>query len=118
VNISLFERVPEFGTMRALGDRGSYVVRLVLVECLLLGIIGAAIGVGVGAALASLVSYVGIPMPPPPNADVGYTAQIQLAPQLAIGAFAIGVVAAALAGVPSALRAVRIPVADALRQAI
>lgn len=118
VNMSLFERVPEFGTMRALGDRGSYVVRLVLVECLLLGIIGAAIGVGVGAALASLVSYVGIPMPPPPNADVGYTAQIQLAPQLAIGAFAIGVVAAALAGVPSALRAVRIPVADALRQAI
>lgn len=118
VNMSLFERVPEFGTMRALGDRQGYIVRLVLVECLLLGVIGAAIGVALGALLSALISYVGIPMPPPPNSDVGYTAQIALAPALAAGAFAIGVVAAALAGIPSALRAVRIPVVDALRQAI
>jgi len=118
VNMSLFERVPEFGTMRALGDRSAYIIRLVLVECLLLGIIGAAIGVALGAVLATAISLVGIPMPPPPNSDVGYIAQIALVPQLVAGAFAVGVVATALAGIPSALRAVKVPVADALRQAI
>lgn len=118
VNMSLFERVPEFGTMRALGDPSGRIVRLVLVECLLLGIIGAAVGVAVGSLLSMAISYFGIPMPPPPNSDVGYTAQIQLVPGIVAGAFAVGVVATALAGIPPALRAVRISVVDALRQAI
>jgi ABC-type lipoprotein release transport system permease subunit len=39
-------------------------------------------------------------------------------PVLVLAAFAIGVVATALAGIPAARRAVRIPVVDALRQAI
>ena len=118
VNMSLFERVPEFGTMRALGDRSGVVVRLVLAETFLLGLIGSAIAVVVGIAAATAISAIGIPMPPPPNADLGYTARIQVAPGLVAGAFIIGVVATTLAGIPAALRAVRIPVVDALRQAI
>jgi len=118
VNMSLFERVPEFGTMRALGDPASYIVRLVLVECVLLGVIGATVGVGIGSLLSAIISYFGIAMPPPPNSDVGYTAQIALVPGIVAGAFAVGVVATGLAGIPSALRAVRMPVVDALRQAI
>jgi putative ABC transport system permease protein len=118
VNMSLFERVAEFGTMRALGDRRALVVRLVLTETFVLGLIGSAIAVVIGAALATGVSAVGIPMPPPPNADLGYTARIELVPGIVLGAFVIGVVATTLAGIPAALRVVRIPVVDALRQAI
>ena len=118
VNMSLFERVAEFGTMRALGDRRALVVRLVLTETFVLGLIGSGIAVVIGAALATGVSAVGIPMPPPPNADLGYTARIELVPGIVLGAFVIGVVATTLAGIPAALRVVRIPVVDALRQAI
>ena len=118
VNMSLFERVAEFGTMRALGDSRGVIVRLVLTETLLLGLLGSALATLIGVALSAAISAVGIPMPPPPNADLGYTARIQLVPDIVLGAFMIGVIATTIAGIPAAIRAVRIPVVDALRQAI
>jgi putative ABC transport system permease protein len=60
VNMSLFERVAEFGTMRALGDRGSRIFTLVVVEGLVFGVLGAIVGVVLGIALALLLSAVGI----------------------------------------------------------
>ena len=115
VNMSVLERVGEFGTMRALGDRKSQVYRLVLCESALLGTIGGALGVLAGAGLALAISAVGIPMPPPPNADIGYTARIQLVPAAVFMAFAAGVVATVLAALWPAARVSRTPVIDALR---
>src|SRR5690606_33038955 len=80
VNMTVLERTAEFGTMRALGRRGNDVFRLVLVENLLLGALGGAIGVVVGVAVALAVSAIGIPMPPPPGANTGYVAQIRIVP--------------------------------------
>jgi putative ABC transport system permease protein len=117
VNMTIFERISEFGTVRALGNRSSYVIQLVLAECGLLGTAGAFLGIGVGIALASAISVVGIPMPPPPNSDLGYTAQIRVVPSIVFGAFAVGVVATVVAGILPALRVARIPVVEALRQA-
>ena len=116
INMAIFERIGEFGTMRALGNRRSRVFRLVLAECVLLGAIGAAIGVAVGAALSLAISAIGIPMPPPPNSNVGFTARIDLSLATCITAFAIGCVATILAGLIPALRARNIPIVDALRQ--
>ena len=104
--------------MRALGDRRAIIVRLVLTETFVLGVLGSGLAVVMGVALSMGISAVGIPMPPPPNAELGYTARIQLAFDLVLGAFAIGVLATTLAGVPAAIRIVKIPVVDALRQAI
>ena len=118
VNMTLFERIAEFGTMRALGDSSGYVARLILTETFLLGVIGAAIGVVLGAVLCKAISAVGIPMPPPPNADLGYTARIALVPVVVRGAWLVGVVASTVAGIPAAWRVTRIPVVDALRYAI
>jgi len=118
VNMSVFERVAEFGTMRAIGNRSTRVFALVTIEALLLGAIGSAIGVALGGALAVGISAVGIPMPPPPNADLGYTARIQLVPVVIAGAFIAGVVATAIAGSFAALRVARIPVVDALREGV
>ena len=117
VNMSVFERMGEFGTMRALGNRGNYVVSLILVECLLLGLAGAVVGVLGGALLAAGISLIGVPMPPPPNSNVGYTARILLLPDVALQAFTIGSVAALLSGVIPALRARRVSIVDALRTA-
>jgi len=118
VNMSVFERTGEFGTMRALGNRGGFVVRLVMSECLLLGIIGALVGMAAGIVLATAISSIGIPMPPPPNSNVGYTARIMLRPEIVLQSALIGVAAAFLSGVAPALRMRRVAIVDALRAAV
>jgi putative ABC transport system permease protein len=118
VNMAVFERIGEFGTMRALGNGGRHVFLLVLTENLLLAVLGALTGLLVGAAAAQLISVIGIPMPPPPNADVGYTARIRLTPAVLAVAFAMGFGATLAAAVPPALRVSRMRIADQLRHGI
>ena len=57
-------------------------------------------------------------MPPPPNANVGYTAFIRLVPFDVMAAGAIGIVATILAALLPARRASRLVVVDALRQGV
>lgn len=115
VNMSIFERVGEFGTMRAVGDRSSAIIRLVITESLVLGLAGAVLGVLLGILLAIVISTVGIPMPPPPNANVGFEAKIRLVPSMLAAAFAIGVVATVLASILPGLRVARMSLVEALR---
>lgn len=116
VNMTLFERVGEFGTMRALGDRSRKVFRLIVIEGALLGLAGSALGLLVGSALALAASAIGIPMPPPPNSNLAYVAEIRLIPTLLAGAFLTGFIATVAASIVPALRASRMPVVEALRQ--
>lgn len=118
VNMSVFERVGEFGTMMALGNRSSRVIELIIMENAIVGLVGALSGVILGMLLALVISAVGIPMPPPPNADLTYVAHIRIVPTVVIGAFAVGLIATILAAFPPALRVRRIPIVDALRQSI
>ena len=118
VNMTVFERIGEFGTMMALGNRRAHVFRLILLENALLGAIGGLLGVAAGVGLAHLISTVGIPMPPPPNANIGYTAFIQVVPEEVAGAFAIGLAATVLAACIPAYRVTRADVVEALRQNI
>ena len=118
VNMSVFERVGEFGTMMALGNRSRRVVELIIKENILIALVGATAGVLLGVILALLISAIGIPMPPPPNADLSYVARIRIVPSVLAGAYAIGVVATILAAFIPALRVRRIPIVDALRQSI
>lgn len=116
VNMTAFERLAEFGTLQALGNRKRDVFRLLIVENVVLGLIGAALGVLVGSILAVVISAIGIPMPPPPNANVGYTAVIRLLPSTVMTAFLIGFFATALAAVFPARRVSGTSIVDALRQ--
>ncbi len=116
VNMSVFERQGEFGTMQALGNRRRDIVSLIVVESTIIGLAGAILGVLLGVIFALLISAVGIPMPPPPNANIGYTAFIRIVPGTVIGAFLIGFLATAAASLFPAFKVSRIPVVDALRQ--
>jgi putative ABC transport system permease protein len=116
VNMAVFERLGEFGTMRALGNRALQVFGLVLTESLILGILGSAIGVAIAVLLAWAISAIGIPMPPPPNANLGYVAHILVVPNVVALAFAVGVSATLLAAVVPAARVARTPVVTALRE--
>jgi putative ABC transport system permease protein len=118
VNMTVFERTAEFGTTRALGNRGSHVLRLVLLENMVLGLVGGVAGVVLGIALAEGISAVGIPMPPPPNADLSYTAYIRPTLQAVTGSFLVGFLATSLAAVQPAIRMARMPIALALRQGV
>ncbi|MEI7967395.1 MAG: FtsX-like permease family protein [Betaproteobacteria bacterium] len=118
VNSSVFERMAEFGTARALGNTSSDVLRVVLLEACLLGLIGVAAGILVSVGVALAVSQIGIPMPPPPNADLPYTAFIRLTAEGVLWSSLICFVATMLAAVVPAIRVSRAPVVDALRQAI
>lgn len=118
VNMNIYERVSEFGTMLALGNRSQFVFRLIVLEGALLGLIGSALGVMIGIALALGISAVGIPMPPPPNADLGYVSKILVVPGIVATAFLVGLIAALLASVLPARKVSRMNAAEALRYGI
>jgi putative ABC transport system permease protein len=116
VNMSVFERTGEFGTMMALGNHSGQIFRLVIIESLLLGIIGSSLGVALGALLALAISAVGIPMPPPPTSEIGYTGEIQIIPSELLISSIIGLGATVLAAILPARHVSHTPVVDALRQ--
>jgi putative ABC transport system permease protein len=115
INMGVLERTGEFGTMKALGNKRWDVVRLVVLEAGLMGLLGALIGLALGAGLGWLVSRIGIPMPPPPNSNLGYLAHIRLVPLVLAGAFLVGAIATVLASLPAAFRVSRLPIIEALR---
>jgi putative ABC transport system permease protein len=116
VNMSAFERVGEFGTMMALGNRQGDIHRLVMLENFVLGLIGGGVGVLLGVLLAFVLSAVGIEMPPPPNANLGYVAHIRVVPQVLVLGFVVGLGATTLAALIPAWRVSRIAPVDALRK--
>jgi putative ABC transport system permease protein len=113
--MSVIERTGEIGTLLAIGSRRSRILRQFATEGVLLGLAGAVLGVVIGVALAYVISAVGIPMPPPPGMEHGYTGEIRLTAFVLITPFLIALVTTALAGVYPAWRASRLKIVDALR---
>ena len=118
VNMVVYERTGEFGTLLALGLRRQQIFKLVLIENTLLGLIGSLLGVITGFTLATLISHIGLQMPPPPGSNTGYTAVIRMVPWVFAMAAITGVFAASLAAILPGRRAARLHVADALRHNI
>ncbi len=111
------ERISEIGTTMALGDPAARVLWNFLLEGLFLGLVGVGIGLPAGIALALLVSWVGIPMPPAPGMTEGYSAGITLTWSLLRDATLVTVVTAFIAGAVPAFKASRMNIVDALRDA-
>lgn len=118
INVGVLERAGEFGTMRALGSRSGEVIRLVLIEGALIGILGAVLGTVLAVAAAVLVTTIGIPMPPPPNSNLAFTAHIRLVPAVIAGGFGVGFAATVLASILPGLRVSRLPIIEALRRIV
>lgn len=115
VNMAVFERTGEFGTLLALGNRRGEIFRMLVAEYTILGLIGSAMGVSLGLLLSWSISEIGIPMPPLPGSDIGYTATIRVVPSLLLSSFAVGFFGTILAVLLPARRASRLPVVEALR---
>jgi putative ABC transport system permease protein len=114
LTMNVLERTGEIGTILALGTSRKGVLRLFVLEGFLLGVFGAVAGLIIGFVLAQLISFFGIPMPPPPGRDFGYSAEITLTARLAWWGVAIAVLPATLASLYPAWKAARLQVVDAL----
>jgi putative ABC transport system permease protein len=79
VLMSVYERSQEIGILRAIGGRGSYVTRIFLWEGLLLGLMGAALGL-IGLFAFEVIGNLmgGIWMPPPPGSSKPYPLTLML----------------------------------------
>ena len=113
--MGVLERTAEIGTTMALGARRSRILKLFLGEAAVLGLIGAVSGLLLGLALATTISAIGIPMPPPPGMARGFTGEIMVTWPLALDALLLAIGTALLAGIYPAWKASRMDIVDALR---
>ena len=124
VLMSVFERVREFGVMRAVGARPRLVFWLVLVESALISTIGIAIGLAIGIPLVLWLAQHPIPMPGGQEAsdvlalfDIEPVLIFRLTMSQVVSLVAILLVVSMLAALPPAVRAGRGRPVDALRDA-
>jgi putative ABC transport system permease protein len=115
MTMSVMERTGEIGTALALGVPRTRILAQVMIEGLALGAVGGATGVVVGAALAKIISAIGIPMPPPPGMARGFSGSIFVTSGIAFEALVLAVVTGLVASAYPAWRASRMVIVDALR---
>ncbi|WP_141352766.1 ABC transporter permease [Zoogloea ramigera] len=115
LHMAVVERTGEIGTAMALGVRRRHILRLFIFEGLVLGTIGGFVGVSLGWSLSILISWIGIPMPPPPGMEDGFDAELLVDAGLAFNAFVLAVVTTVCASILPAFNASRMNIVDALR---
>ena len=116
LSMSVMERVSEIGTCMALGLTRARIRRIFMSEGVMLGLVGGGLGVVIGCVLALAISAVGIPLPPPPGMEQGFSGEIRLTFGIVAKALAIAVASAFVSSLYPAWRASRMNIVDALRQ--
>lgn len=116
MSMAVMERTVEIGTLRAMGVRRDGIRRLFVCEGLLLGLIGAALGVALALGLAYLINHAGLTWMPPGNTEpVALTVRVW-GESVMILSTAVGLMlVAALSAWWPAQRAARMNIVDALR---
>lgn len=115
MNMSIMERTGEIGTSLALGNRRKDVLLMFIVEGLLLGVLGVVAGSLIGLALGSVISAIGIPLPPAPGMDVPSIGRIFITLDLWMESCLIALVTTLVASIYPAWKASRLVIVDALR---
>lgn len=114
IGMSVYERIGEIGTMRALGDRRSEVLSLLACEGLCLGLIGVLLGAPMTALMAKIFSAMDIQMIMP-GASMPVT--IQVTPHAAdyVSSGIAVILTCFISTLWPAQKAVRLSITDALR---
>jgi putative ABC transport system permease protein len=116
MTMNVMERTNEVGTIRALGVRRAGIRSQFTVEGVLIGAIGATVGVVLALAIAALVNHAGLTWIPPGNATaVPLKLDVSGRAGLVGGAWLGLAIVTTLAALLPANRAARLPVVDALR---
>lgn len=116
LSMSVMERCNEIGTLRSIGLRRSGVRKQFLLEGALLGFVGATLGLALGASIAFMINQSGITWTPPSNTNPQRLVLDLFADfKIPLGIWAGLVAVTALASLPPANRAAKMPIVDALR---
>ncbi len=107
---AVLERNREIGIMKAIGARNSDVLIIFLIESGLLGLTGGAIGVVIGLALSSGLSWAAV------NLGGFELLQANYSPFLIFGALAFSFIIGSISGLMPAKQAAGLPPAEALRR--
>jgi putative ABC transport system permease protein len=116
--MNVLERTGEIGTLLAIGFKRIKIMQLFAIEGLLLALAGGGLGLLVGYGLAELISYIGIPMPPPPGMEEGYRGEIRATSTVLATAFGIAFTTTLLAGIYPSWKASKMQIINALRHNI
>lgn len=114
INMAIFERMREFGTMMAIGNSRSSVFFVIFTEAAIIGVLGALLGIGAGTAVADAISSIGVEMPPLPGSTIGYMALILVNPLIALKVFLLALSSTLLAAILPAWRASHLEIVHAL----
>ncbi len=106
VMMSVYERIREFGVMRAIGARRRFIFRLVLLEALLLAVLGGTLGVILGIVGSQIVNLY--------TTEAVGLALSAVTSRLVLFSLAIALTLGMVAGLIPARVASRIPVVEAL----
>ena len=117
ITMTVIERTAEIGTLRANGDSRADIALEQGLEAAALGLVGGLAGIVVGWALATFPLREGIAMPPPPGITRSFRIFIELQPGHALEVLALSASTAVAGCLIPVWRAVRMPIARALRHA-
>lgn len=115
VSTSILERKQEIGNFRANGESVFEIMRLLVWEGVLMGALGAIIGISCATLIVNGFLSDGIIMPPGPGLTKEFRAMITLQWNMAYTTLAMSIVAAFGATVFAGFRVAKLPVAEALR---
>jgi len=112
--MSVLERVREFGTLLAMGTDRLQLARLVVMEAVWLAIIGGVAGSALTIGIAAAINALEIEMPPPPAAVDPITLSVMLQPTDFLWAIVFMTLLLVAATAPPILRIFRLQVVEAL----
>lgn len=115
VSTIILERKGEIGNLRANGDSHKEVMGLLLTESLLLGLMGATLGVIISYLCNVTLLANGIEMPPGPGITRQFTTFVELQVNFIPVCFLIGVLSSVVGTAMAARRVLKMPITELLR---
>lgn len=114
INMAIFERMREFGTMMAIGNSRYSIFFVIFFEAAIMGILGAVVGIGLGFGAAEIISSFGIEMPPLPGSTLSYVTLILISPIILLKVFVLALGSTMLAALLPAWKACHLEIVHAL----
>lgn len=115
ISTSILERKQEIGNLRANGESTWDVMKLILCEGALLGLIGSIIGIALTAAVAKGFLHKQVLMPPGPGSTRQFFLSFYFTTDMAVKTLALSVISALAASFLAGIKVARMPIAKALR---
>ncbi|MCL5020885.1 MAG: ABC transporter permease [Bacteroidetes bacterium] len=112
--MSIFERTKEIGTQLAVGTSRLRLMLNFVYEGLIIGVLGALLGLVIAYGVSVLINNSNIMMPAPPGRTTGYPLLVDTVPMLFVGVFILMSLTTVVSSVIPAFKASRLKIVDAL----